>query len=559
MRACYPDSDGFVERDGVRLFYEVYGNGNGDRTVLFLPTWSIVHSRIWKAQIPMFARDFRVVTFDGRGNGRSDRPQSRSAYEREEFVADILAVMDATDTPRASMVSLSMGAEWALMLAADHPDRVEAQVFLGPGLCLYEGQYADAGLTPSDSAPHRAEDYEGWDKYDADYWRMDYEGFLRFFFEEMFHEPHSTKQIDDCVAWGLETDPETLILTEDPTLYLSQERVRDLCSRVRCPVLVVHGDEDRIEEIEAGRRLAEVTGARFVTFEGSGHGLHARDAVAFNLLLLEFLVRTPPPATTWTRASRRHRRALFVSSPIGLGHAQRDVAIAEELRALEPDLQIDWLAQDPVTRVLDAAGERIHPASAFLASESGHMESESAEHDLHCFQALRTMDEILLANFMLFHDVATEGAYDLWIGDEAWDVDHFLHENPELRDRVRMADRLRRIPADARRRRARGVPHGRLQRGDDRAHRTHAARARPRGVRRRSRRHRVRSLRPRSPGDPRVDRAALRLRGLRDRLRPDRPRDPRGAPRRARLRRPTSASASPRSAGPASAVISCGR
>ena len=127
------------------------------------------------------------------------------------------------------------------------------------------------------------------------------------------------------------------------------------------------------------------------------------------------------------------KRALFISSPIGLGHAQRDVAIARALRELEPDLQVDWLAQDPVTRLLEAEGERIHPASEHLASESGHFESESAEHDLHCFQAFRRMDEILIANFMLFHDVVTEDRYDLWIGDEAWEVDYYLHENPELK------------------------------------------------------------------------------------------------------------------------------
>src|ERR671933_3068260 len=102
------------------------------------------------------------------------------------------------------------------------------------------------------------------------------------------------------------------------------------------------------------------------------------------------------------------KRALFISSPIGLGHSQRDVAIARELRALVPDVQIDWLAQDPVTRVLEAEGERIHPASEHLASESGHFESESAEHDLHVFHSWRRMDEILIANFMLFHDVVTE-------------------------------------------------------------------------------------------------------------------------------------------------------
>lgn len=127
------------------------------------------------------------------------------------------------------------------------------------------------------------------------------------------------------------------------------------------------------------------------------------------------------------------KRALFVSSPIGLGHALRDVAIAKELRKLVPDLQIDWLAQDPVTRVLEAEGERVHPASRFLVSESAHIESESAEHDLHCFQAYRDMDEILVANFMVFHEVVNETDYDLWIADEGWDIDHFLHEHPELK------------------------------------------------------------------------------------------------------------------------------
>jgi predicted glycosyltransferase len=127
------------------------------------------------------------------------------------------------------------------------------------------------------------------------------------------------------------------------------------------------------------------------------------------------------------------KKALYISSPIGLGHAQRDVAIAKELRKLHPDVQIDWLAQDPVTRVLAGEGERIHPASEHLASESGHFESESAEHDLHCFQTWRRMDEILVNNFMLFHDVVTEEDYDLWIGDEAWEIDYYLHEHPELK------------------------------------------------------------------------------------------------------------------------------
>jgi predicted glycosyltransferase len=137
--------------------------------------------------------------------------------------------------------------------------------------------------------------------------------------------------------------------------------------------------------------------------------------------------------TTWTRALSRRRRALYISSPIGLGHAQRDVSIADELRKLHPDLEIDWLAQSPVTDVLEARGERIHPASAWLANESAHIQSESSGHELNAFQAIRRMDEILIANFMVFHDVVEAGDYDLVIGDEAWDVDYYLHENPELK------------------------------------------------------------------------------------------------------------------------------
>ncbi|MET0828290.1 MAG: glycosyltransferase [Microbacterium sp.] len=141
----------------------------------------------------------------------------------------------------------------------------------------------------------------------------------------------------------------------------------------------------------------------------------------------------PGRSRTWVRAQRRPKRALFLSSPIGLGHARRDVAIAQELRQLHPDLQIDWLAQHPVTRVLADAGEAVHPASAWLANESAHIEDESADHDLHAFQAIRRMDEILVNNFMVFNDVVDETYYDLVIGDEAWDVDYFLHENPELK------------------------------------------------------------------------------------------------------------------------------
>ncbi len=96
-----------------------------------------------------------------------------------------------------------------------------------------------------------------------------------------------------------------------------------------------------------------------------------------------------PEPRAWARPLNRPARVLYMSSPIGLGHACRDLAMVDELRKLRPGLEVHWLAQHPVTELLKRRSEHIHPASAFLASESGHIESAAAEHDLHAFQAIR--------------------------------------------------------------------------------------------------------------------------------------------------------------------------
>jgi pimeloyl-ACP methyl ester carboxylesterase len=423
-RARYPDESGYVQRDGVRLYYEVYGAG--EPTVLLLPTWSVMHSRHWKMQIPYLARHCRVVTFDGRGNGRSDRPPDAAAYGEREFAADALAVMDATETERAVIVGFSLGGQRGLLLAAEHSDRVDGAVFVGPNFTGGGEPHPERTVYDFDG---EYDTDEGWAKHNRYHWLRDYRDWVEFFMAKMFTEPHSTKAIEDAVGWGLETDAETMLATQYAP-GLTPEESQALCERVRCPVLVIHGAGDAIGSPTRGAALAEQTGGKLVVLEGSGHAPHVRDPVKVNLLLRDFVKPAEPPRS-WPRGRSRGKRALYISSPIGLGHAQRDVAIAHELRELHPDLEIDWLAQHPVTAVLEANGERIHPASAFLANESHHVESESAEHDLHCFQAIRRMDEILLANFMVFHDLVRDEQYDLWIGDEAWELDYYLHENPE--------------------------------------------------------------------------------------------------------------------------------
>ena len=425
-RARYPDVQGYLDRDGVRVWYEAYGTGQP--TVMLYPTWEIVHSRAWKCQIPYLARHSRVVTFDRRGNGRSDRPLDPAACHPRNAVADALAVLDQIGAERAVLVSWCGDGD-DLMLAAQHPERIAGLVLISSDLQLTAEPAEEEGTYDFDGEPGASP--VGWAKWNRRYWHRDWPGFLEFFFAQVFSEPHSTKQLEDAVGWGLQTDPQTILHAMETEWPNERDTALRLCAQVRCPTLVIQGTADAVVGAARGAAVAAaISGARLVTLEGSGHAPHLRDPVRTNLILRDFACPPPPPAR-WVRGRARPKRVLFVSSPIGLGHAQRDAAIADELRNLHPGLKIDWLAQHPVTAVLAARGERVHPASSYLASESGHIESESAGHDLHAFQAIRRMDEILLANFMVFHDVVREEDYDLWIGDEAWELDYYLHENPE--------------------------------------------------------------------------------------------------------------------------------
>jgi len=427
-RAHYPDQEGRARNGEVELHYEVYGAG--ETTVLLLPTWQIVHSRKWKPQIPTLARHYRVVTFDARGNGKSDRPLGPEHYTWDRYVGDALAVMDATNTRRAITIGNSQGGHVAPLLAHRHPDRVSALVLIAPAAPIGP----QFGKWRYDEFLDKRETFRRYEKWNAAYWRQNFRDFSENFMASCLNEPHSTKPIEDCVSWCLETTPDVLI---DTVLAGGDSGGEEVYRELSCPVLLIHGTEDEIVPIENSRYIAGLCDGKLIELAGSGHMPEGRIPAKVNLLIMEFIdglsgvSATPPPRPQPAR--RAAKRALYLSSPIGLGHGRRDLAISRELRCLHPGLEVDWLAQHPVTALLEAEGERIHPASRLLANESAHIEAEADGHDLHVFEAIRRMDEILIANFMLFQEIVQDEDYDLILADEAWDVDHFWHEHPELK------------------------------------------------------------------------------------------------------------------------------
>ncbi len=420
MRVRPPDEVGEVVRDGVRIAYETYGSGPA--TILVLPTWSVLDAGHGRFQLIDLARHYRVVTFDPRGNGRSDRPEGQAAYAGREFVEDAVAVLDATGTDRAVVVACSTATHWLLGLAAEHPDRVLGAVASGTNLPLAPGHDR-----PEIGPFHEPQRFtHGWAKFNAEYWRTDFEDFLRFFFSQVWTEKHSERLIDVSVAAGLQTTPDVLIDTVG-TNPMTEEEAVALIRRTRSPWLVIHGDGDELQPHARAERLADVSGGSLVTFAGAGHCSGNRDPVRFNLLLREFtdeLLGWSPRRSVWTRAQSRPRRVVMVpGNPQAL---ERDRRIADELRTRRPGLEVEWLVGAPLREVLVRAGETVHPAAAQLPA-TGDEPGEDA------FEAWRNDDERHFLSFTILLDIVREHPVDLVVADAAWGIDHHLHENPELK------------------------------------------------------------------------------------------------------------------------------
>ena len=410
-----PVREGFVERDGVRSWYAQFGDSGP--WLAFAPIFQIVNAHVLKGVVPYLSMHYRVVVMDLRGNGRSDRPTAPEAYSFDHYVADFVAVLDRLEVDRAALVGISATAMTVLRLAAERPERVSHLVIVG----------GHPGRPPDDPALAAVQG-------ELQAMRDDWPAYLdRFFGTLCFPEPHSTKPYEDAVlhgGWATDRDTVAMGLAG----WLGHD-LREHARRVRCPTLVIHGDEDARVAYARGQLVADlVPGARLLTIGGGGHAPQARDPAAFCRAVRDFI--GPGPArSTWVRAMARKRKALFISSAIGLGHVQRDLAIAREMRKLQPDLQIDWFTVNPAADYLEREGERLHPITQRLANESRHFEAKAiaGEHDLQAFFAMRTMDELMARNFMVFVDLMESEHYDIVIGDEAWEVDYHYHENPELK------------------------------------------------------------------------------------------------------------------------------
>ena len=286
LTSAAAERSGTVVRAGAQIRYELFGSG--EQAVFLLPTWSIVHTDFWRHQVPHLADRYTVLTFDGLGNGASDRPTDPAYYSDDAFVDDAVKVLDAAGIDEAALVSVSMAAGWQLLLAHRFPERVAACVYVSTDLPLARlpPGYAEA----EESFDQHLSDPVGWQMWNRRFWHQDWEAFCRFFYSRCFTDPDSEQEIEHFVSMGLETTPDVIAATVD-AVGISEQQAREAAAAVTAPTLILHGEKDAISSVDASRELARLTSGDLVVLPEAGHEPQCRYPHTVNRMLDAFLAR----------------------------------------------------------------------------------------------------------------------------------------------------------------------------------------------------------------------------------------------------------------------------
>lgn len=248
-----------LTRDGVRLYYEVHGEGPA---VLLSHGYSAT-SRMWRGQIEPFSRRCKLITWDMRGHGCSDYPEDPAAYSEQATVADMAAILDAAGEERAVIGGLSLGGYMSLAFHLAHPRRTRALLIIdtGPG---YKNDAARDGW--NESAGKTALRYE-------------------------------TRGLGDLESGGVEMrtaqhrDATGLVRAARGMLAQCDARVINSLPDAGVPALVVVGSEDKPFLAASDYMAAKIPGAEKVVIPGAGHAANIDQPEAFNEAVLGFLNR----------------------------------------------------------------------------------------------------------------------------------------------------------------------------------------------------------------------------------------------------------------------------
>ena len=267
-------------RDGTDIYVKDWGEG---RPVVLIHGWPLSGAS-WQAQVgPLRDAGFRVVTYDRRGFGRSDKPDG--GFDYDTLAADLAGLLDDLDLRDASLVGFSMGGGEVARYVANHGEaRLRSVVFAAavPPYLMQTPDNPDGPLTKE-----KAKEMEDGLKQDREAF---FDQFTKDFFSAGGELKVAEAQRQEALALCLQSDQQAAL---GCMKAFATTDFRDDLPKVTVPTLVLHGDSDGTVPLEgSGQRThAAIAHSELVVLQGAPHGCNASHADAFNEALLAFLAK----------------------------------------------------------------------------------------------------------------------------------------------------------------------------------------------------------------------------------------------------------------------------
>jgi pimeloyl-ACP methyl ester carboxylesterase len=247
----------FLDRGGVRIYYEVHGEGSA---ILLTHGYSAT-SQMWRPQVAALSRGHRLIVWDMRGHGRSDYPEDVAAYSEEATVTDMVAVLDAAGVEEAVIGGLSLGGYMSLAFHLAHPSRVRALLIVDTG----PGYKNDAAREAWNTSALSTAD------------RLGREGLAAL-------QGASAER-----ARSIHRNAEGLARAARGMLTQRDARVISSLAEIKVPSLVIVGANDTPFLKASDYMAAKIPGAKLLIIPDAGHAANIDQPEAFNSAVLRFL------------------------------------------------------------------------------------------------------------------------------------------------------------------------------------------------------------------------------------------------------------------------------
>ena len=259
--------------DGTRIHYEVTGK-SGATPVLMIQGLG-ASKNAWNLQRIAMATRFRIISFDNRGAGRSDKPTE--PFTLEQMADDALAVLDAAGIETAHVVGASMGGVISQIVAVKFPHRVRSLTLV---------------CTACRNHPWRQELLQSWAKTAAD------KGMIEVGKEaaQWVMSPRSFRRLVPAFTWMgplAALRPRHSFVSQIDAILNTREDLVDQLSTITAPTMVIVGNQDILTPRGDSEEIAErIPNSELVVISGAAHGLMMEHSSTFNKILIEFLQRT---------------------------------------------------------------------------------------------------------------------------------------------------------------------------------------------------------------------------------------------------------------------------